>query len=198
MVQSVLGLFRDILKTVYLILIQVCTRLFYVERELPSSISLWARLDVIPRARGQKRHRLRLERNSLIEDASVVCTWDGDVILKKGACIGIGTIVVGPVLMEEKSGCGQNCFIGGQSHLYQDVSKNFRSQGVKTEQVVIGKNVMVGSNSVILLGVRIGDNSVVGAGSTVVEHIPAYSVAVGNPARIIKQYDFETKQWVRV
>ncbi|GEM_PF-282169 len=197
-VESILGLIRDIVKSVYLGIIQVLTRLAYIERELPSSISLLARLDVIPRAQHLERHRLLLGKKTLIESMCVVCTWHGDVILKDGASIGIGSIVMGPVLIGENSACSQNCFISGQSHHYEDVSKNFLRQGVKTEQVVIGKNVWIGANSVILPGVKIGNNSVIGAGSTVIEDVPAYSVVAGNPGKIIKQYDFETKQWKRV
>lgn len=197
-VKSILGLIRDIVKSVYLGIIQVFTRLAYVERELPSSISLWARLDVIPRAQHIERHRISLGKKTLIESLCVVCTWHGDVILKDGASIGIGSIVIGPVLIGESSVCSQNCFISGQSHHYEDVSKNFLRQGVQTDEVVIGKNVWIGANSVILPGVKIGDNSVIGAGSTVIENVPAYSVVAGNPGKIIKQYDFETKQWKRV
>ncbi len=197
-VKSILGLTRDIVKSIYLGMIQLLTWLAYVEREFPSSISLRARLDVIPRAPHHERHRLSLGRNTLIESLCVVCTWHGDVILEDGASIGIGSIVIGPVLIGEGSVCSQNCFISGQSHRYEDVSKNFLRQGVNTEQVVIGKNVWIGANSVILLGVKIGNNSVIGAGSTVVEDVPAYSVVAGNPAKIIKRYDSETKQWKRV
>ena len=197
-IQSVLSLIRDIFKTVYLFSIQVLTRLFYVERQFPSSISLSARLDVIPRSPHHQRHRLFLARKSLIEDSCVVCTWHGDVILNEGASIGIGSVVIGPVTIGESSICSQNCFIGGQSHIFKDISKDFLRQGVEIKQVVIGKNVWIGSNAVVLLGVKIGDNSVIGAGSTVVEDIPPYSVAVGNPARIVKRYNFETKNWERV
>jgi len=197
-VESILGLFRDIVKSVYLVLIQILTRLAYVERKLPSSISMWARLDVIPRAPHHERHRLSLGRNSLIEASCVICTWHGDVILKDRASIGIGSIVMGPVLIGENSACSQNCFISGQSHLYEDISKKFLRQGFKTEKVVIGKNVWIGASSVILPGVKIGDNSIIGAGSTIIEDVPSYSVAVGNPAKIIRKYNFQTKQWERV
>jgi acetyltransferase-like isoleucine patch superfamily enzyme len=196
--QSVVGLTRDIFKTVYLFSLQGLTRLFYVERQFPSSISLSARLDVIPRSPHHRRHRLFLARKSLIEDSCVVCTWHGDVFLNEGASIGIGSIVIGPVTIGESSICSQNCFIGGQSHIFKDVSKDFLRQGAEIKQVTIGKNVWIGSNAVILLGVKIGDNSVIGAGSTVVEDIPPYSLAVGNPARIVKRYNFETKNWERV
>ena len=50
----------------------------------------------------------------------------------------------------------------------------------------------------ILPGVKIGDNSVIGAGSTITEDVPAYSVVAGNPAKAIKKYDSETKLWKRV
>jgi acetyltransferase-like isoleucine patch superfamily enzyme len=196
--KSVMGLTRDIVKSVYLAMIQVLTRLAYIQREFPSSISLRARLDVIPRAPHHERHRLSLGRNSLIETLCVVCTWHGDVILKDGASIGIGSIVLGPVLIGENSACSQNCFISGQSHHYEDISKNFLRQGIQTDQVVIGKNVWIGANSSILPGVTIGDNSVIGAGSTIIEDVPPYSVVVGNPAKIVRQYDSATKQWKRV
>lgn len=52
--------------------------------------------------------------------------------------------------------------------------------------VNIGKNVWIGSNSTILSGVTIGDNAVIGAGSVVTKDIPENMIAVGNPARVIR------------
>ena len=52
--------------------------------------------------------------------------------------------------------------------------------------IVLGKNVWVGSNATILQGVTIGDNAVIGAGAVVTGDIPANTVAVGVPARVIK------------
>jgi putative colanic acid biosynthesis acetyltransferase WcaB len=51
---------------------------------------------------------------------------------------------------------------------------------------VIGDNVEVGANACIIGGVTIGDNAIIGAGSVVVKDVPPNSVAVGNPARVIK------------
>lgn len=197
-IKSTLGLTRDLIKSIYVGAIQVLTRFAYIEREFPSSISLWARLDVIPRARHHERHRLSIGRNTLIESLCAICTWHGDVILQDNASIGIGSIVMGPVLIGEGSACSQNCFISGQSHHYEDISKHIFKQGIETGQVSIGKNVWIGANSTILPGVKIGDNAIIGAGSTITENVPAYSVVAGNPAKIIKQYDFETKQWIKV
>ena len=55
------------------------------------------------------------------------------------------------------------------------------------EPVKIGKNVWIGSKCTILPGITIGDNSIIGAGSVVTKNIPDNVVAVGNPARIIKE-----------
>lgn len=58
---------------------------------------------------------------------------------------------------------------------------------------VIGNDVWIGQNVTILTGVHIGDGAIIGANSTVAKDIPPYSVAVGNPARVIKKrFDDET------
>lgn len=53
--------------------------------------------------------------------------------------------------------------------------------------VTIGSNVWIGGNSVVLPGVNIGDNCVIGAGSVVTKDIPPWSLAAGNPCRVIRK-----------
>ncbi|WP_299257942.1 sugar O-acetyltransferase [uncultured Kushneria sp.] len=55
--------------------------------------------------------------------------------------------------------------------------------------IVIGDNVWLGGGAIVLAGVTIGENSVIGAGAVVTRDIPANVVAVGNPARVIRQLD---------
>jgi len=65
-----------------------------------------------------------------------------------------------------------------------------RAQNPGYEQdadVIVGKNVWLGINSIILKGVKIGDNTVIGAGSVVTSDIPANCVAAGNPAKVLKE-----------
>jgi acetyltransferase-like isoleucine patch superfamily enzyme len=195
---ALLGLFRDLIKELYLFVIQVCTRIFFVKREYPSSISINCQLDVIPRHKGLELHKLVLGKNARIEKWCVVNTWHGDVIFEQGARAGIGSIVIGPVRLGKNSVCAQHCFVTGQSHLYKDINQDLLSQDYKINEVVFGDNVWVGSNCVILPGVVIGDNSIIGAGSVVTKSIPSFSVAVGNPAKVIMQYNKETGQWLRV
>jgi acetyltransferase-like isoleucine patch superfamily enzyme len=59
--------------------------------------------------------------------------------------------------------------------------------GVAASSVVIGRHVFIGTNSIILKGARIGDNSVIGAGSVVTRSIPSNVIAAGNPCRVIRE-----------
>ena len=67
------------------------------------------------------------------------------------------------------------------------ISPKLREYGLQfNKQVHIGKNVWIGANATILPGVNIGDNSVIGAGAVVTKDIPSNVVAVGNPARVLR------------
>ncbi len=67
-----------------------------------------------------------------------------------------------------------------------------------TQPIEIGSNVWVGENVVILKGVTIGDGCIIGANSVVTSSIPANSIAVGAPARVIKKFDFSKSKWVNI
>ena len=64
--------------------------------------------------------------------------------------------------------------------------------------VRIGNNVWLGEGVCVLKGVHIGDNSIIGAASVVNKSIPPNSIAVGIPAKVVKQFDFDSKTWVSV
>lgn len=64
--------------------------------------------------------------------------------------------------------------------------------------VVIEDDVWLGEFVCVLAGVRIGKGSVIGTMSTVTRDIPPYSIAVGSPARVIKQFNFATNTWEHV
>lgn len=67
-----------------------------------------------------------------------------------------------------------------------------------TAPIEIGNNVWIGEGVCIMPGVTIGEGCVIGAHSVVVKSIPNYSIAVGAPARVIKKYNFNTKNWEKV
>jgi acetyltransferase-like isoleucine patch superfamily enzyme len=59
---------------------------------------------------------------------------------------------------------------------------------VESKPIIIGKNVWIGGAAIVLKGVNIGHNSVVGFGSVVTKDVPADCVVAGNPAKIIKTF----------
>lgn len=67
------------------------------------------------------------------------------------------------------------------------VGDNAADLGYKTGEIHIGKGVMVGMESIIMPGVTIGDGAIIGAGSIVTRDIPAWTIATGRPAKVIKE-----------
>jgi len=90
------------------------------------------------------------------------------------------------------------CYISDNNHSIDPEGPRYLSQPLKGQPTVIGKGVWLGHNVCVLAGSHIGERSIIGAGSVVKGVIPAYSMAAGNPARIVRQYNFETKRWERV
>lgn len=92
----------------------------------------------------------------------------------------------------EKIEIGDGCLIGGNVLItdsdWHSLDYNDRNNKNKIGRapVIVGKNVFIGTRSIILKGVEIGDNSVIGAGSVVSKSIPANVIAAGNPCKIIK------------
>lgn len=74
----------------------------------------------------------------------------------------------------------------------------YMNQILSTAPINIEDGCWIGEKAIIMPGVSVGKQAVIGAGSIVTKDIPAYSVAVGNPARVIKQYDFERHEWKKV
>ena len=67
--------------------------------------------------------------------------------------------------------------------------------GFITEPVIIEDNVWIAEKACILKGITVGKYSIIGASSVVTKNVPPYSMAVGNPARVIKKYNMSTKAW---
>lgn len=151
-----------------------------------------SRIDVFP------WNRFDVGDNSTIEDFTTINNGAGDLIFGNNVRIGIGSVVLGPVTIKSGSGLGQHVFISGFNHGYKDASLNSKYQKLDKRPVIIEEDSHIGANSVVVAGVHIGKRCQIGAGSVVTKDIPSYSIAAGNPAKIIKQYDFETQEWVHV
>jgi acetyltransferase-like isoleucine patch superfamily enzyme len=89
-----------------------------------------------------------------------------------------------------------NVYISDNLHGYEDTSKPIMHQPVQFKRAVsIGDGCWIGENACII-GARIGKNCVIGANAVVTHDIPDYSVAVGIPAVVIRQWDPQLKEWI--
>ena len=79
-----------------------------------------------------------------------------------------------------------------------DARESYRYQHFETKPVSIGSHAWVGEKAIVLPGVKIGEHAIVGAGSVVTKDVPAYTMAVGNPARVIKKWNMDMALWERV
>ncbi len=92
-------------------------------------------------------------------------------------------------------------FICDHNHQYEDVSKPIKGQGIDMKpnaHIIIDEDTWIGTKVTILGTVHVGKHCVIGANSVVTKDIPDYSIVAGIPAKIIKRYNFSTKQWEKV
>lgn len=111
-----------------------------------------------------------------------------------GAC---DSIIIG-----ENTLFGSDCLIIDHSHGGYDseYSSDPFSPPVRrkliSSPIKIGANCWLGDRVSVLPGVTIGDGCIVGVGSVVTKNLPAYTLSVGSPARVIKRYDFDSGVWI--
>ena len=135
---------------------------------------------------------------SIIEDFSLLSNAVGDLMIGRKVLIGCGAKLTGPITFGNDILLAQNVVMSGLNHDFEDVTKPVVAQGFSVSEIVVEDGVWIGAGAVITAGVRIGRNAVVGAGSVVTKDVPPFSVAVGNPARVVKTYDFKLKKWVKI
>jgi acetyltransferase-like isoleucine patch superfamily enzyme len=149
------------------------------------------RLDVLP------FNRFVVGNNSTIENFCTINNGVGDVMIGNNTLIGMGNTIIGPITIGNDVIFAQNIVASALNHEYRDVKIPIHQQRILTAPIVVEDECWIAANAVITAGVTIGKHSVVAAGAVVTKNIPPYSVAAGNPARVIKQYDFEQQDWIK-
>ncbi|MDR0891038.1 MAG: acyltransferase [Mediterranea sp.] len=135
---------------------------------------------------------------SVVEDFCCLNNAVGALHIGHHTRIGLGSTLIGPVGIGNHVNLAQHVTVSGLNHRYHDVEQQIDEQGVETRPVTIEDDVWIGAGTVILAGVTIGRHTVVAAGSVVSRSLPPYSVCAGSPAKAIKTFNFDTKEWERV
>ncbi len=129
------------------------------------------------------KDRVRLERG-----VDIRALHDTHIIIDEDAYIGPYVIITGTGDIRIGKNCliAPHCGIFANNHIFTDPTRTIEEQGLTRKGIVIEDDCWLGHNVTVLDGVIIGKGSIIGAGSVVSKNIPAFSIAVGTPARIIK------------
>ena len=87
------------------------------------------------------------------------------------------------------------CFVSENHGIDLEKRIPYQKQELILAPINIGENCWIGEKVIILPGVVLGNNVVIGAGSVVTKSVPDNCIAVGNPAKIIKKYNYDDKKW---
>lgn len=171
----------------------------------PSAFGAWGEGAVIgPPARITRPDRIFLGDRVVIHEHS----WISVVAAVEGytptLTIGSGCLIdrllhvacVGEITIGKDALIGERVLISDTFHQYEDVTRPSLHQPLEPPRPVhIGDGVGIGLGACIMPGVTIGDNAYIAAGSVVNRDVPPRSVAVGNPARVVRRYDDEKGSW---
>ncbi len=103
------------------------------------------------------------------------------------------------ILIEDDVMFAGNVNLTDGFHGFENADEPYKYQPIfRIAPIVIKHGCWIGQNAVILPGVTIGELSIVGANSVVAKDIPARSIAVGAPARVVRRWDDSVQQWVDV
>lgn len=153
----------------------------YQHRGRYSKIYRSVRMDTPPYRRFWLGHR------SVVESYCCINNAVGDIVIGDHTRIGIHCTIIGPVCIGNHVNLAQGITVTALNHNFANTNKRIDEQGISTQPVVIGDDVWIGANAVILPGVTVGSHSVVAAGAVVTKDVPENCVVGGVPAKIIKQ-----------
>lgn len=153
----------------------------YQHRGRSSKIYRSVRMDTPP------YRRFFLDNHSIIESYSCINNAVGDVVIGDYTRIGMHNTIIGPVCIGSHVNLAQGITVTALNHNFEDKEKRIDEQGITTKPIIIGDDVWIGANAVILPGVTIGKHCVVAAGAVVTKDVPDNTIVGGVPAKEIKK-----------
>ena len=160
-----------------------------IQAELTATHRWLARYNATPDMDPSDQRALLLERFAAVGDGAVIrppfhCDYGFNISLGAGVFLNFNCVIldVVKVMIGERTQIGPGVQILAADHPRDPVG---RASGLEFGRPVrIGRNVWIGAGAIILPGVSIGDDALIGAGSVVTRDVPAAATAFGNPARV--------------
>lgn len=139
-------------------------------------------------AKGHDNEGITIGPGTFVGRNSILSCKNGDIHLGEDVNIGFNCEVVSAskVTIGAKTLLAAYTYIIGANHESEDVERSILEQGRISYGVTIGEGVWLGAGAKILDGKKIGDHAIIGAGSVVHRNVPAYHVAAGIPARVLR------------
>jgi carbonic anhydrase/acetyltransferase-like protein (isoleucine patch superfamily) len=165
------------------------TRRFLVPRAFVTAYALvhW-RASISTRAEVELTPHLFLGRGTTVSSFTKMKATDGPLVTGQRCGFGTGCFIssgAGGIKMGDHVIVGPNVSMIASNYRYVQLDVPLEDQGHTSLGIVIGRNVWIGANCVIVDGAQIGDNSIVVAGSLVNRRFPANCIIQGNPAKVI-------------
>lgn len=138
-----------------------------------------------------KKATVKFGRHSWIGDGTKIRCHEGEVEIGRKTVFGQECTISA----YKRVRIGDECVIADRAmfidfdHGVVEVERPIRAQGIYTREVEVGSNVWIGYGACILRGVKVGDNSIIGANAVVTKDVPANAVVGGIPARILRMRD---------
>lgn len=143
-------------------------------------------------AKGESNQGISIGKYCMLGRHTVLGCKNSDIVIGEHTgisphCI-IHAVDTSRVIIDENVVIGPMVYLaGGGNYHFERTDIPISEQGMDFKGGIrIGKNCWIGANTVVLDGVTIGNDTIVGAGSVVAKDLPAFAIALGNPAKIIK------------
>lgn len=150
-------------------------------------------------------HNVRIGTNTIISDDTLINAVnlprdESTVTIGSHCFLGRRNFLTagGSLIIGDYTLTGPDCHLLGAYHSYRSPYLPYSVAACVGGEIALGVNCWLGARVTILENVRIGHGSIVGACSVVTHDIPPFSIAIGNPARVVQRFDAKRDCWVKI
>ncbi|MFH1477127.1 MAG: acyltransferase [Verrucomicrobiota bacterium] len=139
-------------------------------------------------AKGRDNQGIRIGSGVFLGRNSILSCKNGDIVLGARVNIGFNCEVFSGsrVILGDDTLIAAYCYFIGGDHNPQDADASVTQQGTCSRGIEIGPKCWFGAGVKVLDGITVGNNTIVGAGAVLTRPVPAYAIAIGIPARVVR------------